>query len=78
MGGAGVFSFPWQEHFMLENNEWKYDKVPEILNGTNITDYVDPEIEEKIKALEEEQAKLHIPDAHVLDQDEREELDALN
>ena len=44
-GGAGVFNFPWNEHFMLENDEWKYDKVPEIMDGNNIIDYVDPDIE---------------------------------
>jgi nucleolar GTP-binding protein len=34
---------------MLENPTWKYDKVPEVMNGTNIVDYVDPEIEEKVR-----------------------------
>lgn len=48
MGGAGVFNFPWNEHFILENNSWKYDLVPEILDGKNIIDFVDPEIERKI------------------------------
>ena len=40
-----MFNFPWNEHFMLENDEWKYDKVPEIMDGNNIIDYVDPDIE---------------------------------
>lgn len=30
---------------MLEDEKWKYDMVPEIMNGMNIIDYVDPEIE---------------------------------
>ena len=30
---------------MLEKDEWKYDKVPEIMDGNNIIDYVDPDIE---------------------------------
>lgn len=49
-----MFNFPWNEHFMLENNEWKYDIVPEIMDGKNIIDYVDPEIERKILELEKE------------------------
>ena len=55
MGGAGVFNFPNQEHFLLENPNWKYDKVPEIWNGVNIADYVDPEIERKLQELEAEE-----------------------
>ena len=55
MGGAGVFNFPNQEHFMLENPDWKYDKVPEIWNGMNIIDYVDPDIEKKLQELELEE-----------------------
>jgi len=34
---------------MLENEEWKYDLVPEILDGKNIADYVDKDILEKLK-----------------------------
>lgn len=55
LGGAGVFNFPMQEHFMLDKQEWKYDKVPEIWNGVNIRDYVDPEIEQKVADLEKEE-----------------------
>jgi nucleolar GTP-binding protein len=44
MGGAGVFNFPLQEHFILSNPEWKYDEVPEIMDGKNIADYVDKDI----------------------------------
>lgn len=54
MGGAGVFNFPYQEHFLLENDEWKYDAVPEIIDGKNIWDYVDPDIEAKLAELERE------------------------
>jgi hypothetical protein len=24
-GGAGVFNFPKQEHFLLDNPDWRYD-----------------------------------------------------
>lgn len=57
-GGAGVFEFPLQEHFLLDKPEWKYDVVPEILDGKNIADFVDPEIEEKLRQLEEEEDAL--------------------
>lgn len=42
-GGAGVFDFPLQEHYILPE-EWKYDKVPEIFNGKNVADFVDSDI----------------------------------
>ena len=57
-GGAGVFYVPYQEHFKLENEEWKYDSVPEIMDGKNIADFYDPEIATKLAALEEEEDKL--------------------
>ena len=63
-GGAGVFNFPLQEHFMLEKKEWNYDKVPEVWNGINIIDYVDPEIEQKLAQLEiEETERLRVLEA---------------
>ena len=52
---------PWSEYmkererFLLANPEWKYDVIPEIMDGKNILDFVDPDIEEKLKALEEEE-----------------------
>ena len=44
MGGPGVFNFPLQEHFKLEKEDWKYDIVPEIIDGKNIADFVDKDI----------------------------------
>lgn len=43
---------------MLENEEWKYDIIPEIMDGKNIADFIDPEIQSKLAALEEEEAEL--------------------
>ncbi len=76
-GGAGVFVFPMNEHFILENELWKKDKVPEIMDGQNIIDYVDPEIEKKLAILEEEQKQLKIPDEEMIDEMEVEEDGAL-
>lgn len=57
-GGAGCFNFPYEEHFQLENDEWKYDVPPEIFEGKNVADFIDPDIEEKLAALEKEEAIL--------------------
>jgi nucleolar GTP-binding protein len=43
---------------MLENPEWKFDTIPEIMDGKNIADFIDPDIEEKLEALEREEEKL--------------------
>ncbi|KAJ1333306.1 nucleolar GTP-binding protein [Microdochium nivale] len=57
-GGAGVFNVDLKADYMLENPDWKYDRIPEVLNGMNVYDYVDPEIEAKLLALEEEEERL--------------------
>lgn len=47
-----------EEHYQLEDDEWKFDRWPEFYLGKNVMDYYDPDIEEKLKALEEEEDKL--------------------
>ena len=46
------------ENYILENDEWKFDIMPEIIDGKNIADFIDPDIEEKLEALEREEEKL--------------------
>ena len=57
-GGPGVYNIDLKKNYMLEDDEWKHDKIPEVLNGKNVYDFIDPDIEEKLKALEEEEEKL--------------------
>lgn len=57
-GGAGVYNVDLKQDYLLEDDEWKYDRVPEVLNGKNVYDFVDPDIESKLAALEEEEEKL--------------------
>ena len=77
MGGPGVFFFPTQEHFQLENQAWKYDNVPEIMDGKNIFDFVDPDIERKLELLELEQANFVIPEEELLNDQEKFENEVL-
>ena len=46
------------ENYILENPEWKYDDAPEIWEGKNVADFIDPDIVEKLEALEREEEKL--------------------
>ncbi|KAK4544114.1 Nucleolar GTP-binding protein 1 [Oleoguttula mirabilis] len=57
-GGAGVFNINLHDNYLLENDEWKYDKIPETFNGKNVYDFIDPDIEAKLAALEEEESRL--------------------
>ncbi|KAF7176867.1 hypothetical protein CNMCM7691_004151 [Aspergillus felis] len=57
-GGAGVYNVDLKKNYMLADDEWKHDKIPEVWNGKNVYDFVDPDIEQKLAALEEEEDKL--------------------
>ena len=54
-GGAGVYSRPLQEHWELSKPEWANDMIPEIMDGKNIADFVDPDIERRLEELEAEE-----------------------
>jgi hypothetical protein len=53
-----VYSADFRKHYMLEDDAWKYDIMPEILDGHNVMDFVDPDIEAKLDALEREEEEL--------------------
>lgn len=57
-GGPGVFNINLKDKYLLENDDWKNDKVPEYYLGRNVYDFVDPDIDAKLEALEEEEARL--------------------
>lgn len=46
------------ENYHLANDEWKSDIIPEIMDGKNIADFIDPDIAEKLEALEREEEML--------------------
>jgi nucleolar GTP-binding protein len=97
-GGAGVFNInikrkllsvsfvylltPHTEDYILANPEWKMDIMPEIMNGKNVADFIDPDIAEKLEALEREEEKLEAEgfyesDEDIFDsEDEREAVEA--
>jgi nucleolar GTP-binding protein len=54
-GGAGNFYIPEEEHFILEKEDWRYDKWPEFYLGKNVADFYDAEIVAKLDALEKEE-----------------------
>ncbi|KAJ3270190.1 Nucleolar GTP-binding protein 1 [Terramyces sp. JEL0728] len=78
-GGAGVYNVDLKHNYMLAKDEWKYDVIPEIMDGKNIADFVDPEIEAKLEALELEEERL-IAEGFYNEDDEMEdeEVEAIN
>ena len=57
-GGAGVYSADLRKNYMLDDDDWKYDIVPEIYNGKNVADFIDPDIDERLAELEREEDEL--------------------
>lgn len=57
-GGAGVYNVDLKKWYDLADSDWNHDKIPEFFHGKNVADFVDPDIEEKLAALEAEEERL--------------------
>ena len=57
-GGPGVWAPDYRGQYDLENEDWKFDSIPEIIDGKNIADFVDPDILTKLEALEQEEEQI--------------------
>ena len=57
-GGAGVYNVNLKDQYRLDEDEWKYDRIPEVFDGKNVYDFIDPDIESKLAALEDEEESL--------------------
>ena len=68
-GGAGVFNVDLKADYLLADPAWKYDKIPEIFDGKNVADYIDPDIDAKLTALEEEEERLEKEGFYQSDED---------
>ncbi|XP_010256478.1 PREDICTED: nucleolar GTP-binding protein 1-like [Nelumbo nucifera] len=54
-GGAGVYSANLRKNYILANDEWKEDIMPEIYDGHNVADFIDPDILHRLEELEREE-----------------------
>jgi len=57
-GGPGVFNYDLRNHWNLKHNEQKFDAIPEIVNGKNVADFIDPDIELRLAELEAEEEAI--------------------
>ena len=46
------------ENYLLKNDAWKYDIIPEIQDGKNVADFIDPDIVARLEELEAEEDRL--------------------
>lgn len=55
VGGAGQFVADYNQEKDLNNPDWRNDIIPEIIDGRNVSDYLDPNIMENFQKLIEEE-----------------------
>jgi nucleolar GTP-binding protein len=74
-GGAGVYSCDFREQYLgLRDPEWKLDSIPEIMDGKNIMDFVDPEIERMLEELDREEEEREARGEYEDDMEEDDDL----
>ncbi|KAK4049403.1 Nucleolar GTP-binding protein 1 [Microbotryomycetes sp. JL201] len=76
-GGAGVWSFDMKKNYMLANDDWKYDVMPEIQDGKNVADFIDPDIVARLEELEAEEERLEAAGFYDSDEEEDSDEDAI-
>ncbi|KAJ8099973.1 P-loop containing nucleoside triphosphate hydrolase protein [Lipomyces tetrasporus] len=69
-GGAGVFNINLKDKYLLEKDEWKNDIMPEVLDGKNVYDFLDPDIGRKLQELEQEEERLESSGFYVSDDED--------
>lgn len=48
----------WRKNYDLENEDWRFDAIPEFYNGENVADWMDVNLAENWAELEREEAEL--------------------
>lgn len=74
-GGAGVYSADYRKYYLLEEDEWKGDIIPEFMNGKNVMDFFSADIEDKLRELDEEEAQLEAQGAYAPEESDDDDLD---
>lgn len=57
-GGPGTHRVDTTRYYSLKEDDWKTDIVPEIMDGKNIADFVDADIDARLAELESEENAL--------------------
>jgi len=77
MRGLNNQSRSWKKKYLLENEEWKFDIIPEIMDGKNIADFIDTEIMARLEELEkeEEEREKELENQEMMDEESSSSLD---
>jgi len=57
-GGPGIYAMDYRKLFKLDNPDWAYDIAPEIVDGMNVSDFIDPDIAKRLEELEAEEEQM--------------------
>ena len=74
-GGAGVYSCDYRKYYLLEEDEWKTDIIPEFMDGKNVMDFFSADIESRLNNLEAEEKELEDKGAYAPEESDEEDLD---
>jgi len=66
----GFGTLEWKRRYKLKNPDWNFDAVPEIMDGHNIADFIDPDILSRLEELEREEEELMKNAENEMDEDE--------
>eukprot|EP01114_Cavostelium_apophysatum_P001096 TRINITY_DN1093_c0_g2_i1.p1 TRINITY_DN1093_c0_g2~~TRINITY_DN1093_c0_g2_i1.p1 ORF type:complete len:649 (+),score=207.17 TRINITY_DN1093_c0_g2_i1:167-2113(+) len=67
----GFNRYERNKKYQLADEEWKFDSIPEIIDGRNIADFVDPDILERLDEIErEEEERVSTLENQMEDEDE--------
>ena len=70
-----LFGPEWKENYMLKEDDWKWDVIPEIMDGKTIADFYGDGIDEMLDLLEkEEDERIKALEAAMEDGEEIEDL----
>jgi len=81
-----VFGPDYRSEYLLASDDWKFDSIPEIIDGKNIADYIDPDILLRLEELDKEEEERELEyertmqeyDTGLLNEEEEEQLEAIS
>ncbi|KDE03465.1 nucleolar GTP-binding protein 1 [Microbotryum lychnidis-dioicae p1A1 Lamole] len=76
-GGAGAYMMDLKKHYLLANDDWKYDVMPELQDGKNVADFIDADIVARLEELEAEEERLEAAGFYDEDTDEDSDEEAI-
>lgn len=65
----------WRKKYQLKNPEWRFDIMPEIMDGHNIADFIDPEILQKLEELEREEELRDQEAANAMEAEDEDDIE---